>query len=224
MNPEALEHFASVSMPGAPPEGYGRMVMMGSEDVEYQVQVSKGDVSKAVHIQKNGQLLPEVKEIISLIKKHNLSMTTGHNSGAEAILMIKEAIAQGINPVRTSVTHANINPPGLTVEEMQAVAKLGGFVEMCSQSQRAFNPDQQKALDARNDRIADLIKKVGPEHVIMETDLGQGGNEYHPDGIAAFMRNMMARGISQAEVDMMTKRNPARFLNVPEMAPPAGSQ
>jgi hypothetical protein len=58
----------------------------------------------------------------------------------------------------------------------------------------------------------------------METDLGQGGNEYHPDGLAAFMLAMIASGISPAEVDMMTKRNPARFLNVPEMPAAARSQ
>ena len=220
MNPDAIEHFVKVTMPGAPPQGYGQMVMMSSEDSEYQVIVSKGDVSHSVHIQKNGVLLPEVKVIIGLIKKYNLSMTTGHNSGAEAILMIKEAIAQGIRPDHTSVTHANINPPGLTVDEMKQVAALGGFVEMCSQSQRAFTPEAQKALDTRNDRIADMIKQVGADHVIMETDLGQAGNEYHPDGLAAFVRNMRARGLSPADTDKMTKDNPAKFLGVPLMQTP----
>jgi len=102
---------------------------------------------------------------------------------------------------------------------MQEVAKMGAFVEMAGQTQRALTPEAQKRLDAKNDRIADLIKKVGAEHVIMETDLGQGDTEYHADGLAAFVRNMRARGISAADTDIMTKRNPARFLGVPEVAP-----
>jgi len=53
----------------------------------------------------------------------------------------------------------------------------------------------------------------------METDLGQGDTEYHADGFAAFVRNMRARGISAADTDIMTKRNPARFLGIPEVAP-----
>jgi hypothetical protein len=53
----------------------------------------------------------------------------------------------------------------------------------------------------------------------METDLGQGDTEYHADGLAAFVRNMRARGISTADTDIMTKRNPARFLGIPEVAP-----
>jgi predicted metal-dependent phosphotriesterase family hydrolase len=207
-------------MPGAPPEGYGRVVMMASDDTVLQLQVNKS-TEPPVYVVRNGAVVPEAKAIIALIKKHNLSMTTGHNSGQEAILLIKEGLAQGIPATRLSVTHANINPPGLTVEEMQEVARLGGFVEMCTQSQRAFTPDAQKALDARNDRIADLIKKVGPANVIIETDLGQSNNEYHPDGIAAFVRNMWARGISQQDTDRMTKENPAKFLGIPVLA--AGS-
>jgi hypothetical protein len=62
---------------------------------------------------------------------------------------------------------------------MKQVVALGASVEFCGQSQRAFNPDQQKALDTRNDRIADLIKQVGADRIIMETDLGQAGNDYY---------------------------------------------
>ena len=218
MNPVAVEHFAQVTMPGMPPTG--KMGMMASDDTVMQLAASKA-TTPPVYVVRNGAVVPEAKAVIGMIKKYDLSMTTGHNTGAEAILLIKEAIAQGVAPVRTSVTHANISPPGLTVDEMKQVGALGGFVEFCTQSQRAFTPEAQKALDTRNDRIADLIKQVGADHVIIETDLGQAGNEYHPDGIAAFVRNMWARGISQADTDKMTKDNPAKFLGLPLMARPA---
>ena len=218
MNPVAVEHFAQISMPGMPPEGYGRMVMMASDDTVMQLQANKSS-DPPVYVVKNGQVVPEAKAVIGMIKKHNLSMTTGHNSGPEAILVIKEAIAQGINPQRLSVTHANISPPGLSVEDMKTVTGLGAFVEFCGQSQRAFTPEQQKALDTRNDRIAMLIKEIGADHIIMETDLGQGGNEYVPDGIAAFIRAMRARGVSPADTDKMTRDNPAKFLAVPPPPP-----
>ena len=214
MNPAAVEHFAQVSMPGASPDGYGRVVNMASEDTALRIQIDKSD-RPPVYVVKNGQVVPEGKAVISMIKKHNLSMATGNNSGAEEILLIKEAIAQGINPTRLSVTHANISPPGLTAEEMKTVASLGAFVEFCGQLQRAFTPDEQKALDARNDRIADLIKQVGARHAIMETELGQVGYELHPDGFASFVRNMRARGISAEDTDLMTKDNPATYLNIP---------
>jgi hypothetical protein len=220
MNTAAVEQFVSVTMPGGPPRGYGRVVMMASDDTPYQLQVSKASTPPVVVV-RNGEVVPEAKAVMELVKKYDLTLTTGHHNGAESVIIVREAIRIGIPPQRIGVTHANIDPPGLTIEQMQEVAKMGAFVEMCGQSQRALTPEAQKNLDTRNDRIADLIKKVGPNNVILETDLGQANNEYHPDGIAAFVRNMRARGISAADTDIMTKRNPARYLGIPEPTAPA---
>jgi predicted metal-dependent phosphotriesterase family hydrolase len=189
--------------------------MMGSDDTVMQLQAIKSS-KPPMYVAKNGQVVPEAKAVIAVIKQKNLSMTTGHNSFADAMLLIREAIAQGINPERLSVTHANYTPaPALTVAEMTQIAALGAFVELCSSTQRAFTPEQQKDLDTKNNTLADAIKQVGAEHVIMETDVGQVGNEWHPDALAAFVRNMRARGISAADTDKMTKDNPAKFLAIP---------
>ena len=191
--------------------------MMSSEDSEYQVNYSKEN-REAVHVSRNGELLPAVKEVIGLVKKYNLTLSTGHNSPDESVMIVREAVRQGIPPTRIGVTHANLDPPGLDIPHMQEVAKMGAFVELCGQSQRP-----SATLDARNDRLADIIRKVGPANIIMETDLGQANNEYHADGLAGFIRAMRARGITAQETDMMTKRNPARYLGIPEL-PAAGSK
>jgi predicted metal-dependent phosphotriesterase family hydrolase len=192
--------------------------MMGSDDTVAQLRATKS-TKPPMYVAKNGQVVPEAKAVIAVIKQRNLSLTTGHNSAADAILLMKEAIAQRISPVRLSVTHANFAPaPALTVDEMKRVVALGSFVELCSSTQRAFTPEQQKALDRKDDYLADVIKQVGADHIIMETDVGQVGNEYHPDALAAFVRNMRARGVSAADTDKMTKDNPAKFLGI---LPPA---
>lgn len=223
MNTAAVEQFVTVTMPGAPTQGYGRVVMLGSDDAPYQLQVNKS-TTPAVVVVRNGEVVPEAKAVIALIKKYDLTVSTGHHSGAESVIIVREAIRQGISPQRIGVTHANINPPGLTIAEMQEVAKLGAYIEVCTQSQRALTPEAQKTLDARNDRIADIIKQVGANNIIVETDLGQANNEYHPDGIVSFVRAMRARGIPAADTDIMTKRNPARYLGIPEPPATAGTQ
>jgi hypothetical protein len=215
LNVAAVEEFLATTMPGGPQRGYGRVVMMGSDDTPYQLQVSKA-TTPAVVVVRNGQLTPEAVAIIQLVAKNDLTLSTGHHNGAESVVIVREAIKLGVPARRIGVTHANIDPPGLTVEQMQEVAKMGAYVEICTQSQRALTPEAEKALAARDDRIADIIKKVGAEQMIVQTDLGQANNEYHPDGIIAFVRNMWARGISRADTDIMTKRNPARYLGIPE--------
>jgi predicted metal-dependent phosphotriesterase family hydrolase len=221
LNMAAVEEFMATAMPGQ--QSAGRVIMLASDDTPYQLQVNKA-TTPAVTVVRNGQLVPEAVAIIQYAVKNNLTITTGHHNGQESVIIVREAIKLGMNPRRVGVTHANIDPPGLTVEQMQEVAKMGAYVEICTQSQRAATPEAEKALAARDDRIADIIKKVGAEQIIVETDLGQANNEYHPDGIVAFVRNMWARGISRADTDIMTKRNPARYLGIPEPAAAAGTQ
>jgi hypothetical protein len=218
LNVAAVEEFLATTMPGGPQRGYGRVVMMGSDDTPYQLRVSKA-TTPAVVVVRNGQLTPEAVAIVQLIAKNDLTLSTGHHNGEESVIIVREAIKLGVPARRIGVTHANIDPPGLTVEQMQEVAKMGAYVEICTQSQRALTPEAEKTLAARDDRIADIIKKVGAEQMIVQTDLGQANNEYHPDGIIAFVRNMWARGITRADTDIMTKRNPARYLGIAE--PPA---
>jgi hypothetical protein len=58
----------------------------------------------------------------------------------------------------------------------------------------------------------EVIRAVGPQHVIVTSDLGQAGNPLHPDGMERALRGLMAAGLDAAEIDMMTKKNPARLL------------
>ena len=61
---------------------------------------------------------------------------------------------------------------------------------------------------------ARAIRSVGPEHVIMSTDLGQPGNPLHPDGFGAFIAAVRAAGVSRRGLDLRTKENAAKLLGL----------
>jgi hypothetical protein len=63
--------------------------------------------------------------------------------------------------------------------------------------------------------MATAIRAVGPELCILSSDLGQAGNALPPDGFGAFLVALRARGFTEAEVDRMSKQNPARLLGLP---------
>lgn len=63
---------------------------------------------------------------------------------------------------------------------------------------------------------AEAIRKVGPEHCALSSDLGQAGNPLHPDGFEAFLKALAAAGFSKRELDLMSKTNPARVLGLVE--------
>src|SRR5207244_3410039 len=71
MNAAAVEHMTQVT------GGFGRLVWMSTFDAENQVRYSKEN-RPFVRVVKDGQLLPEVKDVIGVIAKHNLVLATGH--------------------------------------------------------------------------------------------------------------------------------------------------
>ena len=199
INPAAVEYMAQTS------GGFGKIVWMPTFDAENAVRFDKAN-RPFVSVSKNGELLPAVKEVIALIAKHNLVLATGHSTADEGLMLLREARRAGVKQM--VVTHA-INPPILmTVPQMQEAARLGAFIEFVGSTLRPAD------AQARMDRFADAIRKIGPEFCILSSDLGQQGNELPAEGFAAFIAAMRARGFSAAELDVMTRRNPARLLQL----------
>ena len=199
MNAAAVEHMTQVS------GGYGRLVWMSTFDAENQVRVSKEN-RPFVRVARDGQLLPEVKDVIAVIAKHNLVLATGHVSPDEALLLVREGKRQGVRHM--VVTHAMQTPVLMNVAQMQAAAKDGAFVEFVSGS--PAGPGGRE----RATTYADAINKVGAESCILSSDLGQKGNPLPPDGLADFIAALRARGLTDAQIDLIARRNPARLLDL----------
>ena len=200
MNPVAVEHMTQVA------GGWGRVVWMSTFDAENQVRYSKEN-RPFVSVARNGELLPETKAVISVIAKHGLVLATGHVSAQEALLLLREGRRQGVQHM--VVTHAVNAPILMDVAQMQEAAKQGAFLEFTGGSLAAAD------AAARIDRFADAIRKVGPQFCILSSDLGQKANALPPDGFAAFILAMRARGLTELELDRMSKQNPARLLGLP---------
>ena len=200
INPAAVEHMTRVT------GGWGRFVWMPTFDAENQVRYSKEN-RPFVSVSSNGELLPAVKQVIALIAKHGLVLATGHSAPAEGLMLLSEGRRQGVQHM--VVTHAMNAPVLMDVPQMQEAAKLGAFIEFVGGSLAAAD------AEARIDRFADAIRKIGPEFCILSSDLGQSGNALPPDGFGAFLVALRARGFTEQEVDRMSKQNPARLLGLP---------
>jgi hypothetical protein len=200
INPAAVEHMAAVS------GGWGRIVWMPTFDAENQVRVSKEN-RPFVSVTKDGELLPEVKQVIGLIAKHNLVLATGHSAPAEGLLILQEAKRQGVQ--RAIVTHAMNTPVSMTIAQMREAAALGAMIE--------FVGGSLAGADAapRMRRFAEAIRAIGPEFCVVSSDLGQQGNPLPPNGFADFLLALRTEGFSDQDIEQMAKRNPARLLGLP---------
>src|SRR5262245_49004712 len=200
MNAAAVEHLTQVA------GGWGRIVWMSTFDAENQVRYSK-ESRPFVTVARNGALLPETRAVIAAIAKHRLVLATGHVSADEALMLLREGRQQGVEHM--VVTHAMMAPVLMDVAKMQEAARTGAFVEFVVGSLTAADAAE------RVDRMADAIRRVGPQFCIVSSDLGQKGNALPTDGFAAFLLALRSKGLSVSDVDRMSKQNPAKLLALP---------
>ena len=199
VNPVAVAHMAGTT------GGLGRVVWMPTFDSEYAHRTVRENPDH-VPISRNGELLPEVHEVLEWMAEHDLALATGHSSPEESLLLIREAKARGIE--RIIVTHPSSRFVLMTTETQREAARLGALLEY--PLALALGGDDQTF-----ERFVTQIREVGPENVVLSTDLGQAGNPVHTDGFTLSIPRLLDAGMSQTEIDVMTKHNPARFLELP---------
>lgn len=116
--------------------------------------------------------------------------------------------AKDLGITRMVVTHAMMPPIKMTVEQMKQAAAMGAYIEFVYNG--TIGPKHAYELSD----YAAAIRAVGPEHCILSSDLGQVGNPLHPDGLEAYFKGLRALGFSDADMDRISKTNPARVLGL----------
>ncbi len=199
VNAAAVERMTQVK------GGLGRVVWMPTFDAENQVR-KNGEDRTFVAVSRDGQLLPEAKDVLDVIAKHDLVLATGHSTPAEDLLLIREAKTRGVR--RIVVTHAMLAPVSMSVGEMKEAASMGAWIEFVGNSVIG------KTASVPMKDFAAAIRAVGPEHCIVSSDLGQAGNPLHPDGLLQVFAKLREEGVEPAAIERMTKTNPAQLLGL----------
>jgi hypothetical protein len=177
---------------------------MPTHDSEPEVKAGKEN-RPFVAVSRNGQLLPEVLEVLSVIAQNDLTLATGHVTPDEAFLIMREAKKRGVQ--RMIVTHPLLGLGGaMTVEQMQEAAKLGAYIEVTAGTVSREGAGQARAFDA--------IRKVGPAMTFVSSDSGLPGNN-HPDALALAAKALRGAGFTENELNMMFKDNPAKLIKLP---------
>src|SRR5581483_9338409 len=208
INPAAVENFAMVT------GDYARIVWLPTQDAENELRFRPGK-KDFVPVTKDGVVLPEVIEVLKLIKKYNLTFATGHSTAQEDLLLVREARKLGIE--RIIVTHAMPEPISMTIAQMKQAAAMGAQLEF------VYNliypdPEAEKRNPNRKhlhfDDYARAIHAVGPEHCFLSSDVGQPNRPFQSEAWKKYLTGLMKAGITVPEIDIMAKRNPARLIGL----------
>jgi hypothetical protein len=208
INPVAVEAMALTK------GGRGRVVYMPTIDAEYR---SKPGAPGKVPVSRDGQLLPEVHEVLEVMAKHSLGLSTGHVSPEEIMMLIRAAKAAGVNNIY--VQHPNHSGLAMSMAQMKEAVNLGALIEdeLSGDGLTGGGPNAVNLENPVNDygpqKVAD-IRALGPQNVILSTDLGQPGRVNYAQAFQMALAVLAKEGFSQAEIDMVTKTNPARFLGL----------
>ncbi len=195
INPEAVRQMAAFS------GGRGKVVWLPTFDAEHAVTREGGD-APFVSVLEDGEPLPAVLEVFELLAEHDLTLAMGHSSPGEVLRLLPEAKRLGVP--RILVTH--VFGQDATREQMRQMADEGAIMEI----------DWLAVLSgslAIEDYVA-AIRDLGAEAFFMSSDLGQAGNPVHADGLRDYIRAMLDAGITEAEIDIMARQNPARLLGL----------
>lgn len=211
MNPAAVDGLAALGLPNA------KMVWLANVDSEGSVEASDEPDRPSAEISKDGKLTANTLAVLDAVARHHFSFATSHASAEEALMLVREARQRNIQVV---VTHAAQDPIRMTVDQMKQAARLGGFIEHTTLGQfkgpATHLPEkfyrEQKRVSVED--TAGYIREVGAEHTILATDFGQAYNASPPDGLKLFVLQLKAEGISDRDIDLMTRVNPAKLLGL----------
>jgi hypothetical protein len=211
VNPDAVEWM--YRMEG----GRGKIVWLPTFESDWHHKVFK-EPGEGLKVAVNGKVLPETEAVLKICARENLVLETGHVSPEEVLAVIKRGRELGVKNML--VTHAMAEVPGLNLDQMKQVAAMGGYLEviflntwMGADAPHAWMRVWRKvsAADA-----AAAMKAVGPEHFVLGSDLGQTGNPVPPDGLKLLVAGLKKEGMTDADIDLMLRKNPAKLLGAEE--------
>lgn len=155
----------------------------------------------------DNQLKPEVLTILDLIADADVCLGTTHLTKLERTVLVEEAFRRGVKKV--SITHANWALAKLTVEEQKAFIAMGAYVEYvtCALVSPIWYEQDVKEL-------AGWIKEIGPEKLVLSSDLGSMASPFHAEGLRVAVAALLDNGVPYESLETMLKVNPAKLLNM----------
>lgn len=169
--------------------------------IKEQMKV-EGIISPTICILDNGKLKDEVFSVLDIIARFKMILATSHVSKPEAFALVKAAKERKVE--RIIITHVTFPSTLYSIEEQKELLKYGAFVEHCYTT-----PATGKVAW---DTVIEQIRAIGPEHVVLGTDLGQATAVFPDEGLALFGEKLLAQGFSEKDIRTMIVKNPASLI------------
>jgi hypothetical protein len=155
-------------------------------------------------VETGNRLAPGLNEILQLIADYNAILSTGHIGVEEQKIVIEKAKEKGVKKIVIDHPELGVTKMSPSVQK-EFVDKFGVYLERC-----ATIEDFKRAYDIH----LTTIKEIGCESTIIVTDAGVPELPFWDDLMSEYLTAFVKAGITREQLDIMTKKNPARLLGL----------
>jgi hypothetical protein len=154
----------------------------------------------------NHKVLPEVHEILQLIAEENIILATGHIAPEEAMVLVEAAKEHKVEKIL--IQHTDLGIARIPFELEKELVRKGAILEKC------YLACSDDFNDIKVEEMAESIKQLGANSCVLVTDYGQEHNIPVVEALSHFVEEMVACGISDAEIEKMMVHNPKHLLGI----------
>ncbi len=147
--------------------------------------------------ERDGTVLPELREVLGMIARHDMLLATGHLSRDEIFAVVDAALEAGVRDI--VITHPEFPSQDLSVDDQRALADKGALLERCFTTPHTGKVTWERWIEN--------IRAAGPEASVLSTDLGQVFNPPVEDGMALMVDRLLGAGFTEEEVYVMAVVN-----------------
>lgn len=199
INPRAVEAALELG---------AKVVWLPTQSAVNHLAKTGRDPGQGVEVVRGGRVVPELEDVFSLIRDHRAVLATAHVSPAEAFIVTEAARRAGVENI--VVTHPEWWIVGMSLDEqLRIVRDYGVILERCY----AQNMGGGRYKSNLRDNL-ELIRAVGYEHVMVDTDGGQTENPRWELAMEEYIQYLADNGIPEEHIWHMTRTIPARLLGI----------
>ena len=203
---------------GVNPEAVEKGLKLGAKEIWLPTQSAKRHLEKmgqnpadGIELVRDGKVIPELIDVFKLVKDYDVALGTAHVSPEEAFTVVEAARDAGVKKI--IITHPEWWVCDYSIEDqIRLVKDYDVILERCY----AQNMGKGQPYHLNLKENAELIKEVGYEHVMVDTDGGQVENPDWEIEMYEYMHYLVEYGIPIEHVYHMTKTIPYRFLGIEE--------
>jgi hypothetical protein len=141
----------------------------------------------------DGQLLPETRDVLRAIARHNLILATGHLARDETFAVVDGALAERVTAI--VVTHPEFTCQRFSIEDQVELAGRGCLLERCLTTPFSGKTSWEHVFDG--------VRAVGIERTLFSSDCGNPDYPPVEDGLALWADRLLGAGFDEDDVGAM---------------------